>query len=225
MEPKKTVKADLTRRTFLFFNIGLITALLLCIFAFTYRTADENYGIDLDDCTLPSVDEPPVPITSITPPPPRAVVQPVFKVVKDDEPVEDVMPLVDLEDPAIRQAPDVYVTPPVEPEPEESDVIHTFLEEGASPIGGMNGFYKYISQKIKYPARAQRSGTEGRVFVEFVIERDGSISNVKAVTGIGAGCDEEAIRVVKDAPRWNPGKQRGKPVRQRIVLPIYFRLN
>ena len=98
------------------------------------------------------------------------------------------------------------------------------MEETATPKGGMSAFYKYVGDKMKYPAQARRMGIEGKVFVEFVINRDGSITDVKAIKGIGAGCDEEAVRVVQSAPPWNPGKQRGKPVRQRYVVPITFKL-
>jgi protein TonB len=65
---------------------------------------------------------------------------------------------------------------------------------------------------------------EGRVFLQFVVNKDGSLTDIKVVKGIGAGCDEEAIRVLKSAPRWSPGKQRGVPVRQRMVLPLTFKL-
>ena len=78
---------------------------------------------------------------------------------------------------------------------------------------------------MKYPSQAQRMGLEGKVFIEFVVGRDGSIADVKVLRGIGAGCDEEAIRVLKKSPNWSPGKQRGRPVRQRMVLPITFKLN
>jgi protein TonB len=77
----------------------------------------------------------------------------------------------------------------------------------------------------KYPAQARRMGIEGKVFVEFVINKDGSIVDVRAMKGIGAGCDELAVKVVQEAPKWKPGKQRGKPVRQKMVLPITFKLN
>ena len=83
---------------------------------------------------------------------------------------------------------------------------------------------KFIQKNMKYPAQARRMGIEGRVFVEFVIGKDGSISEVKAVKGIGAGCDEEAVRIIQSAPNWTPGKQRGKSVKQRMVLPITFKL-
>jgi protein TonB len=114
----------------------------------------------------------------------------------------------------------------VEAKVEEEDVEQVFsvVEESAAPKGGMQAFYKYVGEKLKYPAQARRMGTEGRVFVEFVVNRDGSIVDVKVVRGIGAGCDEEAIRVVQSAPSWSPGKQRGKPVRQKMVIPINFKL-
>jgi protein TonB len=98
------------------------------------------------------------------------------------------------------------------------------VEETAAPIGGMPAFYEFVGKKLKYPAQARRMGVEGKVFVEFVIERDGTITDVKAIKGIGAGCDEEAVRVLQSAPKWKAGKQRGKPVRQRMVLPIAFKL-
>ncbi|MEQ8364978.1 MAG: energy transducer TonB [Cyclobacteriaceae bacterium] len=112
----------------------------------------------------------------------------------------------------------------VPPEPEEKPEIFDVVEESAKPIGGVNAFYSYISDKMKYPAQARRMGTEGRVFVQFVINVDGSLTDIKVIKGIGAGCDEEAVRVLKAAPAWKPGKQRGVPVRQRMVIPITFKL-
>ncbi len=113
---------------------------------------------------------------------------------------------------------------PVEEEKEDINQIFLVVEETAAPQGGMPAFYEFVGKKLKYPAQARRMGIEGKVFVEFVIERDGSITDVKAIKGIGAGCDEEAVRVLQSAPKWKPGKQRGKPVRQRMVLPIAFKL-
>jgi protein TonB len=112
----------------------------------------------------------------------------------------------------------------VEQPKENPDEIFLVVEEGAMPKGGMEAFYKFVRDKLKYPAQARRMGIEGKVFVEFVVNRDGSIVDVKSIKGIGAGCDEEAVRVVQSMPAWNPGKQRGKPVRQRMVLPITFKL-
>jgi TonB family protein len=102
--------------------------------------------------------------------------------------------------------------------------IWTVVEESAMPIGGMNSFYKYIGENIKYPAEARRFGVEGKVFVQFIIDKDGSIKDPKIIKGIGAGCDEEVLRLIKGASRWNPGVQRGKPVKQRYTMPINFSL-
>jgi TonB family protein len=91
--------------------------------------------------------------------------------------------------------------------------------------GGMDAFYRYVANEIKYPLLARKTGVEGRVDVQFVVEKDGSLSDVKAINGIGAGCDAEAVRVVQNAPRFMPGTQQGKPVRVQMVMPIIFKLN
>jgi protein TonB len=83
---------------------------------------------------------------------------------------------------------------------------------------------KFLRQNIKYPAEAIRKQIEGKVIINFIVEKDGSVSNVKVLNGIGGGCDEEALRVIKLMPRWNPGKQSGMPVRVLFNLPITYKL-
>ena len=83
---------------------------------------------------------------------------------------------------------------------------------------------EYVAKNIKYPQIARETGIQGRVFVSFVVEPDGSISNVKLLRGIGGGCDEEAMRVIKSLPKWKPGKQRGKAVRVSYQIPVFFKL-
>ncbi|MCG8308650.1 MAG: energy transducer TonB [Cytophagales bacterium] len=107
---------------------------------------------------------------------------------------------------------------------EKADEIFTIVEEQPSPEGGIKAFYEYVSSNLEYPAKARRIGLEGRVFVEFVVEKDGSLTDVKAIKGIGGGCDEEAVRVISSAPKWNPGKQRGRAVRVRMIMPIMFKI-
>lgn len=102
--------------------------------------------------------------------------------------------------------------------------IFTIVEEPASPVGGMNEFFGYIAKNMNYPASARQAGIEGKVFVEFVVYEDGSIHDVKLKKGIQADCDREAARVVAGAAPWNPGRQRGKAVKQRMVMPILFKL-
>ena len=107
----------------------------------------------------------------------------------------------------------------------QDDTIFTIVEESAQPKGGMESFYKHVQNKLKYPAEARRNGVEGRVYVEFIVEKDGSISNVKSIKGIGFGCDEEAVNAVASSTKWIPGTQEGKPVKQKIVLPLTFELD
>jgi TonB family protein len=101
------------------------------------------------------------------------------------------------------------------------------VEESASPEGGMQAFYRVVGEVMNYPKEAWKFGIEGRVFVEFVINSDGSLSDFRVIKGIGGGCDEEAIRAIQASNKtvkWKPGTQRGIPVKQRYTLPIIFKL-
>lgn len=104
------------------------------------------------------------------------------------------------------------------------DGVFTVVEESAQPANGMEDFYKYIGSNLSYPVKARQMGIEGRVFVEFIVNTDGSISDARPLKGIGAGCDEEATRVIANAAPWKPAKQDGKIVKQRMVIPIIFKL-
>jgi TonB family protein len=138
--------------------------------------------------------------------------------------VQDTMP--QLEDSAI-QAPGSTANSKevINSGEEEADQIFDAVETQPSPPGGMSGWSKYLSDNLKYPTQARRMGIEGHVFVVFVINTDGSIQDVEVLRGIGGGCDEEAVKIVKGAPKWNPGMQKGKPVRTRMRLPIRFKLS
>ncbi len=113
--------------------------------------------------------------------------------------------------------------PPVIEQPKEA-AIFTVVEENPQFPGGYSELNKYLGDAINYPEEAKELGIQGRVFVTFVVETNGSVSNVKVLRGIGGGCDEEAIRVVQGMPKWTPGKQRGIPVRVSFNLPIKFTL-
>jgi len=103
--------------------------------------------------------------------------------------------------------------------------IYTVVEETATPKNGMEKFYQYIGSNLSYPREARQKGIQGRVFIEFVVNQNGSISDIRPLKGIGGGCDEEAVKVMTNAEAWNPGKQRGMAVRQRMVIPIIFSLD
>ena len=113
--------------------------------------------------------------------------------------------------------PDEIITP-------EEKEIFTVVEQQPEPVTGMTEFYHYIQTNLKYPETAKRSGIEGKVFVQFVVTDEGKLLDVKAVKGIGGGCDEEAVRVIEGSPKWKPGAQRGKTVNVRMILPITFKL-
>jgi TonB family protein len=99
------------------------------------------------------------------------------------------------------------------------------VENQPEPKEGINAFYHYIQENLKYPEEAKKMGVEGKVFVQFVVDKDGKLSEVKAVKGIGAGCDEEAVRVIKEAPAWNPATVVDIPVKTRMILPITYKLD
>jgi TonB family protein len=111
-----------------------------------------------------------------------------------------------------------------EEEMAEESQIFMVVEQMPEFPGGEEALYKFLAENITYPQAAKESGIQGRVFVTFVVERDGSVIDIRVLRGIGGGCDEEAIRIVKAMPKWIPGKQRGKPVRVQYNLPVKFSL-
>lgn len=102
--------------------------------------------------------------------------------------------------------------------------VYTTVEKSAMPEGGMTAFYKFIGANLKYPKRSKNMGIEGRVFVEFIVEKDSSLTELKISQGVSSDLDEEAMRVIS-LSKWVPGTRQGKPVRQRVVLPISFKLS
>jgi TonB family protein len=109
-------------------------------------------------------------------------------------------------------------------EEEVTQTIFTVIEESAMFPGGQEELMKYISENLRYPQQARETGTQGLVYVTFVVERDGSLTDIKILRDIGSGCGEEAVRIVKSMPKWIPAKQRGKAVRMQFNLPVKFTL-
>lgn len=200
-----------------------------------FRVVDTN-----DLMAPPPIDKtaPPPPPPSAPPPPPvRSTVKFTPPVIKKDAEVKPEEP------PPVQEEIKVEVSimtvegtddspPPIE-EPqigdgdnivEDPNQLFLHVEESPMPDGGLSAFYKYVGRTVRYPAPARESGIQGRVYVQFVVEKDGSITDVKVTKGVGAGCDQEAIRVVRGSPKWKPGKQNGKPVRVQYSIPIIFKL-
>jgi len=153
-------------------------------------------------------------------PPPKTVTQ--IKIVSNNVKVND---NIDIDvDANMNTKVSDYVPPPEENESVPEQHIFVVVEQMPSFPGGPGALMKYLAKHIKYPELAKESGIQGRVFINFVVEPDGTIDHVKVLRGIGGGCDEEAVRVVKSMPKWIPGKQRGKPVRVSFNLPVKFTL-
>ncbi|MCF6352854.1 MAG: energy transducer TonB [Cyclobacteriaceae bacterium] len=224
MENKKNPNIDLRKKTGLFLNIGLVISLALVLFAFEYKSYNDGSLMDLAAINDDFEEMTEIPPTKQPPPPPPKIQQPEIIEVPDEEEIEEDIEVdldIDITDETV-----IEETIFEEPEDEEvADEIFTIVEKQPSFLGGDRAFYKYISKKMKYPSQARRMGIEGKVFVQFVVDEKGNITDVKVIRGVGAGCDEEAIRVIKNSPKWNPGKQRGKAVKVRMVLPITFKLS
>jgi periplasmic protein TonB len=224
LEIKKTEHADLDKKEVFFFSISLFITMLLVWFAFEWKQYDKPIVELVARSTNTFEEMLDVPATEIPPQPEVVIQQPRLVEVPDEQEIKEEIKFVfDIEVTEETKIQEVAVVeaPVVE---EQSEEIFSIVEENAEPRGGMSAFYQYVSTQIKYPAQARRMRVEGRVFVEFVIGKDGKITDVVAVKGIGAGCDEEAVRIIQKSPPWKPGKQRGKPVRQRMVLPIIFKI-
>jgi len=224
MEPKKTEKADLDNKSFLFLSIGLVISLLISIMAFTYKTYDDVSVKDLakNQSVVEEIME--VPPTDQLPPPPPKIQQPQIIEVPDEKKIEEE---IDINmDTVVSEETKVEEIKIVEQEVEKEDVdqIFSIVEEQATYKGGLASFYEFVGKKIKYPAQAKRMNIEGKVFVEFVIERDGRLTDVKAIKGIGGGCDEAALDALKKRTKWSPAEVRGKVVSQKMVLPIAFNI-
>ena len=111
-----------------------------------------------------------------------------------------------------------------EKETNSKDIIFTVVEEGAEFIGGIDKMMEFLAKNILYPQAAKENRTRGKVIISFIVEKDGSISDIRIIRSLGFGCDEEAVRVIKLMPKWKPAKQREKNVRYQYILPIRFNL-
>ncbi len=224
MEEKKNAKFDINRYRGMFFNVGLVLSLALVLMAFEWKSPQLGStvpgGIKNDDWV--TILEPPI---TAFPPPPKPKVEVYTLIEKPNE--EKIEEVIDIDDLFVDETSEVSELIFVEVEiTEEPDVIHDIVEHQPTFMGGDQAmFLKYIGDRIKYPDLARRIGKEGKVFVQFVVDKDGSMTDIQVIKGIGAGCDEEVLRVMKDAPKWEPGKQRGIPVKVRMIVPVRFTLN
>ena len=223
MEEKKSPKANLENKKLMFIQIGLIISLAVAWAVFEIKSYDKREITDVGR-TVEVVEEEMVEITKQEQKPqpvevPKQTTQ--IQVVEDDVEVEDIEINADVDQNEVIEE---YVAPEIEEEDIQEAEIFTIVEEMPDFPGGTQKLAEYLAKNIKYPQMARESGIQGRVFISFVVEPDGSVSNVNVMRSLGGGCDEEAVRVVKSMPKWKPGKQRGKPVRVSYILPVNFKL-
>jgi protein TonB len=225
MEEKKSPKANLENKKLMFMQIGMIISLLIAWLAFEHKSYDKR---QIDESLLNRevvLDEEMVEITKQEEQKPQPVEQPQqttqLEIVEDDVETEDLNINAEVEQNEVIEE---YVAPEVVEEEVVEQEIFQIVEEMPAFPGGEAKLMEYVGKNIKYPQIARETGIQGRVFIGFVVEPDGSVSNVKLLRGIGGGCDEEAMRVVKSMPKWKPGKQRGKAVRVSYQIPVFFKL-
>jgi len=227
METRKYPVADIEKSRAIFFEIGLIISLIIIFAAFEWRSIPKYVPVDFD-YQAEKITEEIVLITEQKVPPPKIKAPNtaiIIKVVENDAITEDVDINVEATESTVVHEYVPEVNYQMEEEEELVRVeIFVIVESMPEYPGGINALYQYISDQISYPTTAKELGIQGKVFVTFVIETDGSVSGVEVLRGIGGGCDEEAVRVVKSLPNWKPGKQRGVPVRVRYNLPVKFTL-
>jgi len=227
MEIKKSPKADLDGKKLTFTLIGLVVSLLVVWRVFEYKSYDKQTA-EIFQRQTEVIEEEMVEITKQEQPKPQIqapkpqVTQ--IQVVEDDVEVEDNIDLNAEVDQNEALAEYEYTAPEMEEEEIVEAEIFKVVEEMPEFPGGTAKLLEYIGKNIKYPMMARESDIQGKVYVNFVVEPDGSISHVEVLRGIGGGCDEEAVRVVQSMPKWKPGKQRGAPVRVQYMVPIVFKL-
>ena len=227
MEVKKSPKADLENKKTSNLLVGAILTLAVLFVGFEWSERDKKVTTDTGIETV-IFEEEIIPITEQeqpkqAPPPPEAPkVEEVLEIMDNDSEVEE--STIQASDDT-QAAVEVKYTPvEVEEEEVEEQQIFQVVEEMPEFPGGMGECMKFLSKNIKYPTISQENGVQGRVIVQFVVNRDGSIVDPVVVRGVDPYLDKEALRVISSMPKWKPGKQRGKAVRVKYTVPVMFRL-
>jgi len=220
MEVKKTKRANIEKGKSTFKLIGLIITLSVVWSAFEYKTYDK-VNVDIDQVSM-LIDDGDIILqtTRIKPPPPPPKPISIIEIIENTAKT-DVDIIIDVETSTMEEIENLKMPEAEEPEYVEK-VFFIIVEEMPSYKGGDKARLEYLHNNMKYPEMAKEINAQGTVYVRFIVETDGSISNVYVARGIGSGCDIEALRVVKNMPPWNPGKQRGIAVRTQLIMPIKY---
>ena len=228
MEIKKSDKANLENKKLLFVEIGLVVALGITLFAFEWTSKETSVAV-LEDTTEILIEEEIIPITQETPPPPPAapkipVLSDQIDIVDDEIEIEDDM-FMNLEDDASLGVEIMDYVEVEEEVVEEEAIPFQLVEEKPSFQGGdANKFSKWVNQRLEYPEIAKENGVQGRVTLQFTVEKDGTVTKIKVLRGVDPSLDKEAVRVVSMSPKWSPGKQRDRAVPVTYTFPVIFQL-
>ena len=227
MEVKKSPKADLEGKKTTWLLIGYVIVLALMFVAFEWTERDKKIDTSMALVDIEFEDEL-IPITEqqekIEVPPPPEVPQAaeVLDIVEDNADIEETV-IASSEDTGQKVEIKYVPVEVVEEEPDEQEIFD-IVENMPEFPGGQAALMKYLSSNIKYPTIAQENGTQGRVIVQFVVNRDGSIVDARVARSVDPYLDREALRVINAMPKWKPGMQRNKPVRVLYTCPVMFRL-
>lgn len=224
MEVKKTPKADLESKKTVFLQIGLVVVLSLVLVAFEWTSTDVNVDFSLQDEDI-EVEEEIIPITrqeevKPPPPPPPPAVADILNIVEDDVELDEELEIMDTEmsqDDIVDFSNMVF-----EEETRDEGEIFMIVEEMPEFPGGTEALQRYLAQSVRFPVIAQENGIQGRVYIQFVINQNGEVTNATILRGVDPSLDREALRVVEAMPKWKPGKQRNRPVRVSYTVPINF---
>ena len=229
MDIKKSEKASLENKKLLFIEIGLVVSLAITLFAFEWTSTETETAL-LEDTTEVLIEEEIISTNMETPPPPPAapkipVLSDQIDIVDDEIEIEDDM-FMNLEDDASLGVEIMDYVEVVEEEVVEEEAIpFQLVEEKPSFQGGdANQFSKWVNSRLVYPEIAKENGVQGRVTLQFTVEKDGSVTKVKVLRGVDPSLDKEAVRVVSMSPKWKPGKQRDRAVPVTYTFPVIFQL-
>jgi protein TonB len=216
MISKKNPKISLENKKAMFFQIGLAITLLVVLIAFEWKSYDKS-NYNLGDLNLDDMEEEIIPITrqEVKPPPPPPPPPEIIEIVEDEVEIEKELEIEETET-------DEDEIVEVEEDDEEFFMV---VENMPEFPGGDLGLMKFIQKNVKYPAIAKEYNITGKVYVSFIVDKQGKVTNVKIVRGVDKNLDAEALRVVSLLPKYKPGKQRGKSVRVMFTIPINFTLN
>ncbi len=228
MEIKKSEKANLENKKLLFVEIGLVVSLLITYLAFEWTSKETSTAV-LEDTTEILVEEEIISTNIDTPPPPPAapkipVLSDQIDIVDDEIELEDDM-FMNLEDDSSLGVEIMDYVEVEEEVVEEEAIPFQLIEDRPKFQGGdASNFSKWVNQRLVYPEIAKENGVQGRVMLQFTIEKYGSLTKVKVLRGVDPSLDKEAVRVVSTSPKWSPGKQRDRAVPVTYTFPVVFQL-